>query len=202
MAKDFSVAILTLAENGKLKALEDNWLTPNKECSSNSASPETESLTLDKFWGLYFICAATSTICLLLALLQKYFHNHNHNNYEEEAHQLPQGNVIAEPNVDNNHQFTQGNVIAESNVDNNHQLPQGNVISESDDDDNKDLTGAFRNGTGLYIGNLMLLNNAATYGGSVIQGVRRRNSPRLESVSISDEPGNPQSSQSADIEMM
>jgi hypothetical protein len=131
MAKDFSVAILTLAENGKLKALEDNWLTPNKECSSNSASPETESLTLDKFWGLYFICAATSTICLLLALSQKYFYNHN--NCEEEAHQLSQGNVIAEPNVDNNGQLTQGNVIAKSNVDNDYQLPQGNVIFESAD---------------------------------------------------------------------
>jgi len=200
MAKDFSVAILTLAENGKLKALEDNWLTPNKECSSNSASPETESLTLDKFWGLYFICAATSTICLLLALLQKYFYNHN--NCEEESHQLPQGNVIAEPNVDNNLQLTQGNVISESNIDNNHQLPQANVMSEFDDDNNNDLTGAFRNGTDLCIGNLMPLNNTATYGGSVIQGVRRRNSPRLENVSISDEPGNPQSSQSADIEMM
>jgi len=165
MAKDFSVAILTLAENGKLKALEDNWLTPNKECSSNSASPETESLTLDKFWGLYFICAATSTICLLLALLQKYFYNHN--NCEEEAHQLP----------------------------------QGNVISESDDNDNV-LTRAFRNGTGLYIGNLTLINNVATFGGSAIQGVRRRNSPRLESISVSDEPGNLQRSQSSDIEMI
>ena len=182
MAKNFSVAILTLAENGKLKALEDIWLTPHKECSSNSASPETESLTLDKFWGLYFICAATSTICLLLALLQKYFYNHN--NYEEEAHQLSQGNVIAEPNVDNNHQ-----------------LPQGNVISESDDNDNV-LTRAFRNGTGLYIGNLTLINNVATFGGSAIQGVRRRNSPRLESLSVSDEPGNLQRSQSAVIEMI
>jgi hypothetical protein len=182
MAKDFSVAILTLAENGKLKALEDIWLTPNKECSSNSASPETGSLTLDKFWVLYFICAATSTICLLLALLQKYFYNHN--NCEEEAHQLSQGNVITEPNVDNNHQ-----------------LPQGNVISESDDNDNV-LTRAFRNGIGLYIGNITLINNVATFGGCSIQGVRHPNSPRLESVSISDEPGNPQQSQSAVIEMI
>ncbi|GAU39584.1 hypothetical protein TSUD_384670 [Trifolium subterraneum] len=89
IAKDFSVAILTLGENGKLKDLEDKWLTPSNECSNNSASPQTESLTLDKFWGLYVICAATSTICLLLALLKKYFHKHN--NYEEET-QPPQKN--------------------------------------------------------------------------------------------------------------
>ncbi|CAJ2658909.1 unnamed protein product [Trifolium pratense] len=91
IAKDFSVAILTLGENGKLKDLEDKWLTPPNECSNNSASQETESLTLDKFWGLYFICAATSTICLLLALLKKYFHKHK--NYEEET-QPPQKNCF------------------------------------------------------------------------------------------------------------
>ncbi|CAJ2658906.1 unnamed protein product [Trifolium pratense] len=81
IAKDFSVAILTLAENGKLKALEDKWLTPSNQCSNNSPSPQTESLTLNKFWGIYLICAATSTICLLLASLKKY---------------LCKGNVIAE----------------------------------------------------------------------------------------------------------
>lgn len=159
MAKDFSVAILTLAENGKLKALEEIWLTPSKECSNNSPE-ETESLTLDKIWGLYLICAATSTICLLLALLQKYFHNHK--NFEDEAHQLPQGNVIAESDHNNNV-----------------------------------LMRALRNDTGLYIGNLKPLNNAATFCGCAIQCVHRRNSPRLESVRISDQPGNLQRSQSS-----
>jgi hypothetical protein len=48
----------------------------------------------------------------------------------------------------------------------------------------------------------MTLNKSATIGGSAIQGVRRRNSPRLESITISDEPGNPQRAQSAVIEMM
>ncbi|PNY05654.1 glutamate receptor-like protein [Trifolium pratense] len=44
IAKDFSVAILTLGENGKLKDLEDKWLTPPNECSNNSASQETERI--------------------------------------------------------------------------------------------------------------------------------------------------------------
>lgn len=96
MAKDFSAAILTLAENGTLKALEEKWLTPSKECTNSSTSQETEALTLDKFWGLYVICAATSTICLVLALLRKYLHNHNHYQHEEES-QL-QGNITAEDN--------------------------------------------------------------------------------------------------------
>jgi len=167
IARDFSEAILTLAENGKLKSLEEVLLTPSTECSTNSASPETESLTLAKFLGLYIICAATSTICILLALLRKYFHNHNH--YEEQS-----------------------------------QHPQGNVIAESDDENNNnDMERTIRNGTGLYNGNLiMTLNKAASFGGSVLQGVRRRNSPRTESVSDSHEPINPQRSQSAVIEMI
>lgn len=163
MTKDFSEAILTLAENGKLKALEEEWLTPSKECPSNSTSPETESLTIDKFWGLYIICAATSTICLVLALLKKnYLHNHNQYNHEEEEAQL------------------QGNVTADDNDNSVWNKALGIV------------------GTGLlYNGNLKTLNKAATFG-----GLRRRNSSRLESISISEELGNPQRSQSAVIEML
>ncbi|KAK7246401.1 hypothetical protein RIF29_41269 [Crotalaria pallida] len=95
MAKDFSEAILRLAEDGTLKTLEEQWLTPNKECSSNSTSTETESLTLNDFYGLYIICAATSTICLVLAWLLKHYYHH-----QEESQQL-QGDVAAD-NDDNN----------------------------------------------------------------------------------------------------
>ncbi|MED6195811.1 hypothetical protein PIB30_041526 [Stylosanthes scabra] len=87
MAKDFSEAILTLAEDGTLKKLEDEWLTPSNECS-NTSSPETESLTLNNFLGLYAICAATSTICLVLALLTKLHNHHHHHNQEAAASQL------------------------------------------------------------------------------------------------------------------
>ncbi|QHO14759.1 Glutamate receptor 2 [Arachis hypogaea] len=86
MAKDFSEAILTLAEDGTLKKLENEWLTPSNECS-NTSSPQTESLTLSNFLGLYAICAATSTICLVLALLTKWHHHHHHNQEEEAASQ-------------------------------------------------------------------------------------------------------------------
>ncbi|KAI4296860.1 hypothetical protein L6164_036780 [Bauhinia variegata] len=76
MAVDFSKAILKLAENGTLKNLEEELLTPSKGCSSNSTSAETESLTLNNFSGLYIISAATSTICLALALLKNCHHHH------------------------------------------------------------------------------------------------------------------------------
>ncbi|GAU39585.1 hypothetical protein TSUD_384680 [Trifolium subterraneum] len=161
IGRDFSEAILTLAENGRLQALEEYWLTPSNKCSNNSPSPDTESLTLDKFWGLYVICAVTSTICLGLALLKKYFHKHYH--FKEVAIQLPQRDVIA----------------------------------KSDDDNNSDLNKVPRCGRVLRNGNIITLNKSATFGGSVIQGVRRRNSPRLESVIISDELRNPQRTQSA-----
>lgn len=86
MAKDFSEAFLTLAENGALKTLEEKWLTPSKECSNGSTSPETESLTLHNFWGLYIICAAISTICFVMALLKNHLNKHNHIE-EEDQHQ-------------------------------------------------------------------------------------------------------------------
>ena len=148
MARDFSGAILTLAENGTLEALEEQWLTPNKECTNSSNSRETESLTLDRFWGVYVICAATYTICLLMALLRKYLHNHNHYQHEEEA-----------------------------------QL-QGNA---TDDDSSVWKT--------ALSGNPKTLGKAATF------CVRRRNSPRLESMSNSDELSNPQRTRSLAIEM-
>ncbi|XP_061357644.1 glutamate receptor 2.7-like [Gastrolobium bilobum] len=96
MAKDFSEGILTLAEDGSLKTLEDLWLTPSNECSKNKTSPETESLTLTNFWGLYMMCAATSTFCLVLALRTKYLQNHNHYQHEEEAQR--QGNATTDDN--------------------------------------------------------------------------------------------------------
>lgn len=45
MARDFSGAILTLAEMGKLKTLEEIWLTPPNECSNgfNASSYEWSS---------------------------------------------------------------------------------------------------------------------------------------------------------------
>ncbi|KAL2341810.1 hypothetical protein Fmac_009750 [Flemingia macrophylla] len=88
MAKDFSEAILTLAENGTLKILEDHWLTPSTECSnSNSSSTiaETESLTLNTFWGLYIICAVISTLCFLRAFLIYYLHNRKQCHQEQEV---------------------------------------------------------------------------------------------------------------------
>ncbi|XP_014517468.1 glutamate receptor 2.7-like [Vigna radiata var. radiata] len=66
MAKEFSEAILELAENGKLKSLEEQWLTP-PQCSNSNCSPETEGLALSNFWILYVMCAFICTICVVLS---------------------------------------------------------------------------------------------------------------------------------------
>uniref|UniRef100_A0A2N9GFS4 Glutamate receptor n=1 Tax=Fagus sylvatica TaxID=28930 RepID=A0A2N9GFS4_FAGSY len=70
IARDFSKAILKLSENGETKFLEDEWLTPSKECSTNITSSEPESLGLQSYWVLYLISFATSTICLLLSIFR------------------------------------------------------------------------------------------------------------------------------------
>lgn len=72
IARIVSKAILELSENGTIRSLEKDWLTPSDECSSTSTTnKDTESLTLKSFWGIYLISGATSTICFLLALIRR-----------------------------------------------------------------------------------------------------------------------------------
>ncbi|KAL0011230.1 hypothetical protein SO802_006338 [Lithocarpus litseifolius] len=68
--------------------LEERWLTPSRECSTDQTSNDTDRLSVQSFWGLYLISAAISTICFLLSLirLQK---NYQH---DQEAYQ---GNATA-----------------------------------------------------------------------------------------------------------
>lgn len=66
IAKDFSKAIVELLENGEIKRLQNELLTPKKDCSKNT---RPESLHLNSFLGLYIICGATSTLCFILSLI-------------------------------------------------------------------------------------------------------------------------------------
>ncbi|CAL1388430.1 unnamed protein product [Linum trigynum] len=75
IAADVSKAILKLSEEGELKRLEEDWFSPSRECSGSRSDDNTESLSLQNFWGLYVLSGATSTVCLvvfLLHLLRKY----------------------------------------------------------------------------------------------------------------------------------
>ncbi|MBA0569618.1 hypothetical protein Golob_003337 [Gossypium lobatum] len=70
IAMDFSKAILTLSENGKLKELEEKWFAPSPECSTGVTDNQTERLRLHSFWGLYIFAGATSTICFFLFIIK------------------------------------------------------------------------------------------------------------------------------------
>ncbi|KAG2668359.1 hypothetical protein I3760_15G156800 [Carya illinoinensis] len=78
IVKDFSEAILNLSESGDLKSLEDQWLTPPHECSTNLNSNTSNSLRLQSFLVLYLVSFSTSTICLLLSLIHFLINHRRH----------------------------------------------------------------------------------------------------------------------------
>ncbi|KAB1221983.1 Glutamate receptor 2.7 [Morella rubra] len=84
LARDFSKAILRLLEHGKLKPLEDQWLTPSNECA-DATSDDAQSLSLQSFWGLYLIYGAISAICFLLALIRLPW---NYRSGQQQAYEL------------------------------------------------------------------------------------------------------------------
>ncbi|KAF7120165.1 hypothetical protein RHSIM_Rhsim13G0183600 [Rhododendron simsii] len=79
LTADVSKAILQLSEDGTLKRLEEQWLTPNQECLESETTTENiDSLSLRSFWGLFLFAAGTSFICFLLFLghlLRDYCHH-------------------------------------------------------------------------------------------------------------------------------
>ncbi|CAN1810541.1 Glutamate receptor 2.7 [Linum perenne] len=70
IAADVSMAILKLSEDGELQRLEDHWFATPRECLDIESDHATESLSLQNFWGLYVVTGATSTICLMVFLVQ------------------------------------------------------------------------------------------------------------------------------------
>ncbi|KAL6203074.1 hypothetical protein ACLB2K_026778 [Fragaria x ananassa] len=73
ITRDFSKIILDLLENGKMRNLQNHWLTR----PTNTTSDMPESLSLKSFWGLFVISGTTSTFCSVIALtiwLKKLYH--------------------------------------------------------------------------------------------------------------------------------
>ncbi|XP_050287185.1 glutamate receptor 2.7-like [Quercus robur] len=88
MTKDFSEAILKLSEDGSLTDLEKKWLIPSSECSTDKTSSNTDPLSIQSFWGLFLISAATSTICLLLSFI-RLIKNYQHHQEPNEENAIP-----------------------------------------------------------------------------------------------------------------
>ncbi|XP_059663819.1 glutamate receptor 2.7-like [Cornus florida] len=80
IAADVSEAILSLSENGKLRILEEDLFTSSLNCT-NTETNQTDSLSLQSFWGLYLISGGTSTLCFLYFLfrLVKNYRRHEGN---------------------------------------------------------------------------------------------------------------------------
>lgn len=79
IAADISKAILQLMEDGTLKRLEEEWLTPSAECRNSQTDKNIDVLSFQSFWGLYLFSIATSSICFLLflaKLLKSFYHDH------------------------------------------------------------------------------------------------------------------------------
>lgn len=85
LARDVSVAILKLLEQGEMKSLEEKWLNPSGDCSNNGNSESTESLKLESFWVLYVISGGTSTICFLIFTI--HYLKSRKSPHDDEAHQ-------------------------------------------------------------------------------------------------------------------
>ncbi|KAK3013527.1 hypothetical protein RJ639_010027 [Escallonia herrerae] len=71
IAADVSEAILIMSEDGTLQRIEKKWLSPSKNCSSDTTTG-TDSLSLKSFWGLYTIAAVTYAACFLVFQRRKY----------------------------------------------------------------------------------------------------------------------------------
>ncbi|KAI8525629.1 hypothetical protein RHMOL_Rhmol13G0245300 [Rhododendron molle] len=79
IAADISKAILQLMEDGTLKRLEEERLTPSAKCRNSQTDKNIDVLSFQSFWGLYLFSIATSSICFLLflaKLLKSFYHDH------------------------------------------------------------------------------------------------------------------------------
>ncbi|KAK3039913.1 hypothetical protein RJ639_027748 [Escallonia herrerae] len=65
IAADVSEAILIMSEDGRLKEIEEKWLSPSKNCPSDT-NTRTDSLSLKSFWDLYLISVVPSLVCFLV----------------------------------------------------------------------------------------------------------------------------------------
>ncbi|KAI3823963.1 hypothetical protein L1987_05412 [Smallanthus sonchifolius] len=71
---DVSRAILTLLENGTIRAFKNEWLDTSQSCSSSNPGLEAERLSLTNFWGIFLISGLTSTLSLLI-FVYRLLHN-------------------------------------------------------------------------------------------------------------------------------
>ncbi|KAL4197450.1 hypothetical protein AMTRI_Chr04g188240 [Amborella trichopoda] len=84
LTSDVSKAILSIKESGEMQYLERKWLY-STECSKvTDVNDDDDSLSLDSFWGLFLITGGTSTVVLLLFVVNL-LHGYRHLENVEDA---------------------------------------------------------------------------------------------------------------------
>ena len=63
-------------------------MIPSSKCSTDKTSSNTDPLSIQSFWGLFLISAATSTICLLLSFI-RLIKNYQHHQEPNEENATP-----------------------------------------------------------------------------------------------------------------
>ncbi|OIT29130.1 glutamate receptor 2.7 [Nicotiana attenuata] len=76
LVPDVSRAVLSVTESEKMVQIEKSWFG-KYTCSNSSASPSSNSLGLDSFWGLFVIAVVAATFALLV-FLTAFMHEHWH----------------------------------------------------------------------------------------------------------------------------
>ncbi|XP_009773887.1 glutamate receptor 2.7-like isoform X2 [Nicotiana sylvestris] len=76
LVPDVSRAVLSVTESEKMVQIEKAWFG-KYTCSNSSASPSSNSLGLDSFWGLFVIAVVAATLALLI-FLTTFMHEHWH----------------------------------------------------------------------------------------------------------------------------
>ncbi|RWR75368.1 glutamate receptor 2.7-like protein [Cinnamomum micranthum f. kanehirae] len=77
LVPDLSWAILNLTEGDDMSEIEKKWMGPETTCPDQPTTAESNSLTLDSFWGLFLVTGTTSVLAFLINLftfLYKYRH--------------------------------------------------------------------------------------------------------------------------------
>lgn len=75
MVPDFTKALLNVSESGTLRDIEKKSLGLEHCVDQEEIPDEYESLGLGSFWSLFVLAGGTSTIALVIYVMQNYFKN-------------------------------------------------------------------------------------------------------------------------------
>ncbi|KAK4277276.1 hypothetical protein QN277_015294 [Acacia crassicarpa] len=76
LVADISRGILNVTQGDKMKTIENAWFK-GSQCAGNDASVSSDNLSVDSFWGLFFI-AGLASVSALFIFLVRFLRQHKH----------------------------------------------------------------------------------------------------------------------------